>query len=860
MAEMNVVPYIDVMLVLLVIFMVTAPMMQSGVNVNMPDADAALLESDSNQPPLYIAALITEGSLDTQANNVAKEESNKPSKEQILKEKQEAQKALEAKKALEAQKLKEEKKKAEANEREKRQAELAAAQALQLKKEAETKKRLLQQKKAKEEQERLEREAAEQEKAIAEREAKQREAEEKKLAEQKELERQKAEQERAEAKELEEKEQAEKQAKLEAERIATEKKKEEKLAKEKAKKKAEELAKKKAAEKEAKEKAAAKKEAERKARKLAEKKAKEKAIKEAKRKKEKERIAKEKAAKKAAEKAAKLKKEKEAKEAEKRKLAEKKKAEEAAKAKAAKEKAERERIAAAKAAKEKAEREKAEALAAKKAEYHRKWQEAQAKKKAEAAAAEAKRKSDAEAAAKRKSLEKAKHGALVSWGGRITQHVRRRWHPPPGSKGDLAVVRITISNSGFISSGIQMSSCSGTPEFCASVKEAFERSEPLPRPPSKFNLTLFILTVSSLPALAELELSISKTTDEGIPIYLDNIPGGATGVIEGDLKRSGRFTIIDRSKITNLTPFGGQLNGGQYKNITDYIVRGKPHNGGLQVELISTSDNAKTTYTISSNSNPRRVYHKAADKIYEKITREKGAFDTRLAYVTVTNKASSNRVFRLYVSDSDGHGSKVILTSRQPIMSPAWSPDGKNAPAWSPDGTKVAMSLSFNGSPDIYTVDANTGDFSRVTTSSAIDTEPSWSGTNSLVFTSNRGGSPQLYRIAATGGKAQRLTFDGKYNSAADIANKKLAFITGKRGAYNVAIKSITGQGKDFLSNGTLDESPTLSPNGAMVAYTTLKNGENTLAVVSDNAKARQFLTSPIGDIREPAWSPYLNH
>ncbi|KAG1658135.1 Tol-Pal system protein TolB [Nymphon striatum] len=898
MAEMNVVPYIDVMLVLLVIFMVTAPMMQSGVNVNMPDADAALLESDSNQPPLYIAVrengeislgesdeIISTSELteqmkgqlgetgtrpDTQANNVAKEESNKPSKEQILKEKQEAQKALEAKKALEAQKLKEEKKKAEANEREKRQAELAAAQALQLKKEAETKKRLLQQKKAKEEQERLEREAAEQEKAIAEREAKQREAEEKKLAEQKELERQKAEQERAEAKELEEKEQAEKQAKLEAERIATEKKKEEKLAKEKAKKKAEELAKKKAAEKEAKEKAAAKKEAERKARKLAEKKAKEKAIKEAKRKKEKERIAKEKAAKKAAEKAAKLKKEKEAKEAEKRKLAEKKKAEEAAKAKAAKEKAERERIAAAKAAKEKAEREKAEALAAKKAEYHRKWQEAQAKKKAEAAAAEAKRKSDAEAAAKRKSLEKAKHGALVSWGGRITQHVRRRWHPPPGSKGDLAVVRITISNSGFISSGIQMSSCSGTPEFCASVKEAFERSEPLPRPPSKFNLTLFILTVSSLPALAELELSISKTTDEGIPIYLDNIPGGATGVIEGDLKRSGRFTIIDRSKITNLTPFGGQLNGGQYKNITDYIVRGKPHNGGLQVELISTSDNAKTTYTISSNSNPRRVYHKAADKIYEKITREKGAFDTRLAYVTVTNKASSNRVFRLYVSDSDGHGSKVILTSRQPIMSPAWSPDEKymlssreginSAPAWSPDGTKVAMSLSFNGSPDIYTVDANTGDFSRVTTSSAIDTEPSWSGTNSLVFTSNRGGSPQLYRIAATGGKAQRLTFDGKYNSAADIANKKLAFITGKRGAYNVAIKSITGQGKDFLSNGTLDESPTLSPNGAMVAYTTLKNGENTLAVVSDNAKARQFLTSPIGDIREPAWSPYLNH
>ena len=130
---------------------------------------------------------------------------------------------------------------------------------------------------------------------------------------------------------------------------------------------------------------------------------------------------------------------------------------------------------------------------------------------------------------------------------------------------------------------------------------------------------------------------------------------------------------------------------------------------------------------------------------------------------------------------------------------------------------------------------------------------------DSIIFTSNRGGSPQLYRTSARGGSAQRLTFDGKYNSAADIANKKLAFITGNRGAFHVALKSINGSGVDMLSSGSLDESPTLSPNGAMVAYTTLKNGDNTLAVVSDNAKARQFLTSPVGDVREPAWSPYLN-
>lgn len=392
---------------------------------------------------------------------------------------------------------------------------------------------------------------------------------------------------------------------------------------------------------------------------------------------------------------------------------------------------------------------------------------------------------------------------------------------------------------------------------------------------------------------AELELHISKTSNDGIPIYIANIPGGANGIIEADLKRSGRFTIVNRAKIKNLSPFGGSLNAGAYQSIADYIVRGQQaSNGSLTVELISTSDNANTRYTISSNTNRRRVAHKAADSIYEKVTREKGAFDTRLSYVTVTNKANSNRTFRLYIADSDGHNPQVILTSRQPIMSPAWSPDAQElayvsferdssavyvqniftgekrlisaregingAPAWSPDGSRIALNLSINGNSEIYTIHARNGKLTQVTHSSSIDTEPVWSGTNSIIFTSDRGGSPQLYRAAATGGSAQRITFDGKYNSAADIASKKMTYITGNRGAFHVALRSVNGSGIDMLSNGRLDESPTLAPNGAMVAYTTLRNGENTLAVVSDNAKARQFLTSPAGDIREPAWSPYL--
>jgi TolB protein len=404
--------------------------------------------------------------------------------------------------------------------------------------------------------------------------------------------------------------------------------------------------------------------------------------------------------------------------------------------------------------------------------------------------------------------------------------------------------------------------------------------------------TIFFLLLPSM--LHALELTIEET-DDSIPITIMPISGKAGGIIEADLKRSGRLKVISSSKITGLTPFGGSVtNVEKFADITDYIVRGKPSiNGGLDIELISTSDKAVTRYSISANASPRRVAHKTADKIYEKITRIKGAFDTRLAYVTVTNKASKNRMFRLYIADSDGYKPQSILSSHLPIMSPDWSPDASKlayvsfeenntsaiyiqniftgekrkissregingAPSWSPDGRRLAMSLSVSGNPEIYVINVSNGALTQITHSSAINTEPTWRNNNTLVFTSNRGGTPQLYLANASGGSVKRMSFDGRYNSAADIANNKMAYITGARGAYQVAIKSISGSGKEILSNGRLDESPTISPNGAMVVYTTLKNGENTLAVVSDNAKARQFLTSAAGDVREPAWSPYL--
>ena len=55
MAEINVVPYIDVTLVLLIIFMITTPMLQTGVEVDLPKAQAAMVEQKEGEPPIVVS-------------------------------------------------------------------------------------------------------------------------------------------------------------------------------------------------------------------------------------------------------------------------------------------------------------------------------------------------------------------------------------------------------------------------------------------------------------------------------------------------------------------------------------------------------------------------------------------------------------------------------------------------------------------------------------------------------------------------------------------------------------------------------------------------------------------------------------
>lgn len=371
-------------------------------------------------------------------------------------------------------------------------------------------------------------------------------------------------------------------------------------------------------------------------------------------------------------------------------------------------------------------------------------------------------------------------------------------------------------------------------------------------------------------------------------------------IVVADLKRSGRFKFINANAAGNLSPFGGSLNAEQLKKSgAKFLIRGKSIPKGttsdLAIEIIDVNSLRKIAgYVTPHQPSKRSVGHKTADVIYKRLTHVKGAFDTKIAYVAA-NGAGDDRLYQLIVADADGYNYLAVVTSFEPIMSIAWSPTGKEiayvsfesgrpvifiqslktgkrhkisarkgingAPAWSKNGKKLAVSLSVEGNPEIYTIDIASGKLTRITHSRAIDTEPSWTQNGrSLIFTSDRGGSPQLYKVSSAGNKSRpnRMTFSGQYNSAADVVGNKMALVRRSGGKFRVVLMDLVSRESDTISRGSLDESPSLAPNGAMVLYETRGRGrKHILSVASDNGRANTPIHSPYVDVGHPAWSPY---
>lgn len=373
-------------------------------------------------------------------------------------------------------------------------------------------------------------------------------------------------------------------------------------------------------------------------------------------------------------------------------------------------------------------------------------------------------------------------------------------------------------------------------------------------------------------------------------------------VIGDDLARSGRFNPVPFSDLPSEPKRVDDV------NFQDFRMLGTPNlvigtltqlpSGRFSVEFrlfdVFSATQLTGFQTEASLPELRRKAHQISDIIYEHLTGERGAFDTRIAYITEARRADDSRRYTLSVSDSDGHNPNTVLESTAPVLSPSWSPDGRSlayvsfeekqpriyiqdlatgqrnivssfpglngAPSFSPDGSRLALTLSKDGNPEIYVLYIRSKRLQRITNNPGIDTEPAWSPDGrSLVFTSDRGGTPNIYRVDVSGGREERLTFEGRYNSRATFApnGSKIAFVHGREGAFRIATLDLETGALSVLTDSRLDESPSFAPNGSMIMYATSDIEGSSLAAVSTDGGVRQRIGVDLQAVREPAWSPF---
>jgi TolB protein len=417
----------------------------------------------------------------------------------------------------------------------------------------------------------------------------------------------------------------------------------------------------------------------------------------------------------------------------------------------------------------------------------------------------------------------------------------------------------------------------------------------------RFLLSLGLL-LAALGAQAQLTIDITTSGGRQIPIAVMPMAGEAkqpqsvSEVVAADLSRTGLFKLVNSGGISPLPTEPSEVNFADWTTrAAEALVIGKIEpqgEGRVEVrfrlfDVQKQSQLASYSYVVAP-AQLRATAHRIADLIYERLTGDKGVFSTKITYVVKRGGR-----YELQVADADGFNAPSVLASQDPIMSPAWSPDGSrlayvsfdqkkpvvvvqnlaqgttrvvanfrgnnSAPAWSPDGRFLAVALSKDGLTQVYRIPATGGDAERLTESSGIDTQPAFSPDGQwIAFTSDRGGSPQVYRMPASGGQAQRLTFEGTYNVGPRYSpdGKSIAFVQREGGRFRIAtLELATGQ-VTTLTEGGLDDSPTFAPNGKMILYEAQSGGRGQLAAVSGDGRVRQRLTSAAGDVQDPAWGP----
>jgi TolB protein len=408
---------------------------------------------------------------------------------------------------------------------------------------------------------------------------------------------------------------------------------------------------------------------------------------------------------------------------------------------------------------------------------------------------------------------------------------------------------------------------------------------------------------------AQLTIQITQGRDKPISIAVvplgwsgPSLPEDISSIVAADLKRSGQFAPLASGNMLSMPHEAGEVVYRDWRALNvDWLVVGKivPMQNGytVQYELFDVINQRQVMLDreVGYNDSLRDVAHAISDKVYEKITGIRGIFSLKLLYVSALRDAQGQNTYRLMLSDADGAREQILRTQREPIMTPSWAPDGEtivytsfetrrpaiymenlrtrarqqltnfpginSSPTFSPDGSKLAMVLSKDGNTEIYVMEVASRTLTRITNQFGIDTEPSWTADGrSILFTSDRGGKPQIYKVSASGGAVERLTFDGTYNARPRAMPDGSGFVYVHResGDFHIVLQDTRRGVTRPLTQASLDESPSVAPNSAMLIYATLYGGRGILAAVSVDAGSRYLMPSRFGDVREPAWSPFV--
>ncbi|BEU96763.1 Tol-Pal system protein TolB [Acidovorax sp. DW039] len=410
-----------------------------------------------------------------------------------------------------------------------------------------------------------------------------------------------------------------------------------------------------------------------------------------------------------------------------------------------------------------------------------------------------------------------------------------------------------------------------------------------------------ISAVAGMPVFAQFRVEVTGVGLTQLPIAIAPFRGDAqspqkiASIVQADLERSGQFRSIDASSASLDETSRPDVAMWRQKS-ADSLATGsitRLADGRYDVrfrlwDVVKGQDLGGQSFVVTQGD-LRLVAHRIADFIYEKLTGERGVFSTRITYVTKTGSRYS-----LWVADADGENAQSALSSPEPIISPAWSPNGSqiayvsfesrkpvvyvhevatgrrrlianfrgsnSAPAWAPDGRTLAVTLSRDGGSQLYTIDANGGEPRRLMQSAGIDTEPAFSSDGrSIYFVSDRGGAPQIYRVSTSGGNAERVTFTGTYNISPAISpdGKWLAYISRVNGAFKLHVMDMASGTVSAITDTSADESPSFAPNSKLLVYATQQQGREALMTTTLDGKIKARLAGQAGDIREPDWGSF---